>query len=346
MAVFDTVRCFYALPFNLGLKCVFQTRDIPEPAMRQYILRADGQLWRDAGKRSWKASSSEARIGHFSITEPRWVRDTFSGTMRLSAPLQESHWLNVLAVFENGQLQGIGLPEEERNSLSTEDRSWLAANIGSETERTWTLEAALHRWQAQAMARREEEQALSSRVTAIADSLILPCVEAGWGAGDELLPFLQAAASSIAADWDQHRSDQDQAKWVEAELAAWFGREPVNALLQQADLLGRLSEALRAEPDSSGDSADTRPETSRRYWNYRVFRVQALGVDEPTYELREAHYEGGRMVAWSQQAATLYAESLEGLSWALQRMLEATSKPVVDLTTNADTPPASKRRST
>lgn len=342
MAVFDTIRCFHGLPISRARQWVFQTRDTPDPAMRQYIIRADGQLWRDAGKRRWKSSEEDALVAQFAVTEPRWVRDSFSGTMTLSAPMGEDLWLTLVAVFENGQLQGVDVPAENRISLSAADWDWLEASLGSEKERTPKFVAALERWQAQSQARRKEEQAESIRIVAIADSLMDPCVDAGWGAADDLQPLLQAAASSIAADWGQHRSDQDRAHWLEEELAAWFGRESVDALPQEADLVARVDEALHAGLGLRDDQADTTPATTGRHWNYRVFRVQAQGDDEPTFELREAHYEGGRMVAWTQRAATPDAESLEGLRWVLQRMLEATWKPFVDHVTNDVTAPQGK----
>lgn len=336
MAVFDTLRCFHALPVSQARQWVFQTHDTPDPAMRHYILRADGELWRDASKRRWKTKEEGALIAHFAVTEPRWVRVDFSGTMTLSAPMGEDLWLTLIAVFERGQLQAIDVPEENRIALSAEDWDRLKASLGSEKERNSKFQSALRHWQTHLQAWREQEQAESMRISAIADSLMAPCVEAGWGTPEDLEPMLQAAASSINAGWAQRQSDEDRDHWLKDELAAWFGHESVDAMPPDADLASRVSEALQTLPDEGADNPDT---IRSRHWNYRVFRVPAEEGDEPMFELREAHYEGGRMIAWSQKAVAPDAESVEGLRWVLQRMLEATWKPVIDETSTDNITP-------
>jgi hypothetical protein len=93
MAAFDTVRCFHALPIS--------------PAMGQYIIRADGQVSRDAGERRWDATKQGTKTGHLVVTVPRWVRVDFSGSMELSVPIGGGSWLTLVAVFGGGQLQPI-----------------------------------------------------------------------------------------------------------------------------------------------------------------------------------------------------------------------------------------------
>ncbi len=329
MAVFDTVRCFCKLPVSRARQWVFQTHDTPDPAMWQYIIRADGQLWRDAGERRWEAGHDGALVARLAIVAPRWVRVEFSGTMELSAPMGEDLWLTLVAVFDKGWLQAIDLPEENRLTLSPQDWEWLDARLGSTGERTNQFQAASEHWRVLSQGRRDEPRAQSLRIAVMADRLLAPCVEAGWGGLDDLRPMLEAAASSVVAGWDQCDSDHDRASLLEKELVAWFGRESVDQLPDAAQLAARVSDALQGEhPAAAGSSQDGSPQN--RHWNYRVFRCQEQANDEPLLELREVHYEGDRVVAWTQKATEPMAESVEALRGILQRMLEATRKQVMD----------------
>lgn len=328
MSVFDTVRCFCKLPVSRARQWVFQTHDTPDPAMRQYIIRADGQLWRDAGERRWEAGHG-AVVARLAIVAPRWVRVDFSGTMELSAPMGEDLWLTLVAVFDKGWLQAIDLPEENRLTLSSKDWEWLNAKLGSTGERTNQFQAATERWRVLSQGRRDEQRAQSIRIALVADRLIAPCMEAGWGGLDDLRPMLEAAASSVAAGLDQCDSDQDKASLLEKELVAWFGRESVDQLPDAAQLAARVSDVLQGgRPAAGGSNEDGSPRN--RHWNYRVFRCEEQANDEPLFELREVHYEGDRVVAWTQKATEPVAESVEALRGVLQRMLEATRMPVMD----------------
>lgn len=330
MAVFDTVRCFYKLPLNRARQWMFQTHDTPDPQMRQYIIRADGGLWRDAGERRCDASHHGA-LARFAVVAPRWVPVDFSGTMELSAPVGEDLWLTLVTVFDQGQLQAIDLAEESRIALGPDDWEWLSARLRSDPERTDRFEAALQRWRTLSEDRQAAQRIQAARIAVIADCLVAPCMEAGWGDVDDLRPMLQAAASSVAAAWSQCESDQDRASLLEVELTAWFGRESLERLPCASELAARVSDALQGLGLEAGEIASS-PESAPPHgrWKYRVFRVQQDTSDKPSFELREVHYEGDRVEARTKTAAAPIAESVEALREVLRRMLDAAQKPVMD----------------
>lgn len=76
-------------------------------------------------------------------------------------------------------------------------------------------------------------------------------------------------------------------------------------------------------------------------WNYRVFRTTSVhpitGDEFSWYDIREAYYNGNpEPSGYSLTPDPVCGNSLEELQWQLQSMLEAISKPVVDIEKNDD----------
>ena len=74
-------------------------------------------------------------------------------------------------------------------------------------------------------------------------------------------------------------------------------------------------------------------------WNHRVVRRELpaaeAGAADATHEysIREAYYGLGgdpQSVSWTANPIAPYGESLEGLRWVLEKMLEALDKPILD----------------
>lgn len=73
---------------------------------------------------------------------------------------------------------------------------------------------------------------------------------------------------------------------------------------------------------------------SKPCWSYRVRRVRCKG--EAWYEMVEAHYvsraaaDRNEHYATSAEGTVPGSETIEGLRWTLEQMLEAFAKPVID----------------
>ena len=66
-------------------------------------------------------------------------------------------------------------------------------------------------------------------------------------------------------------------------------------------------------------------------WNYRVTR-RRFGGDARVWEIREVYYDKkGRVKAWSKDAQFPFGETYLDLSFDLDHMREAFTRPVLDL---------------
>jgi hypothetical protein len=70
-----------------------------------------------------------------------------------------------------------------------------------------------------------------------------------------------------------------------------------------------------------------------RHWNYRVLRFATNFPEEPFYlEIKEVHYdENDKPVAYGD--TTVMGETIEDLTWTLNKMKEALEKPIIDAAT-------------
>jgi hypothetical protein len=66
------------------------------------------------------------------------------------------------------------------------------------------------------------------------------------------------------------------------------------------------------------------------YWNIRVLTRMYENSDEREFFLTEVQYDDGKPVSYSQGRYNYSAEDLKGLKWRLNRMKEATKKPILD----------------
>ena len=69
-------------------------------------------------------------------------------------------------------------------------------------------------------------------------------------------------------------------------------------------------------------------------WNYRVFKRihnhKYLHEPETLYEIREAFYDNnGEVNGWA-ETPDVIADSLDGLKWTLNKMMEGCDKPIID----------------
>lgn len=69
-------------------------------------------------------------------------------------------------------------------------------------------------------------------------------------------------------------------------------------------------------------------------WNHRVFkrihRHKYLHDSETLYEIREVYYDkDGKINGWS-ETPDVIADSLDGLKWTLNKMMESCDKPIID----------------
>ena len=69
-------------------------------------------------------------------------------------------------------------------------------------------------------------------------------------------------------------------------------------------------------------------------WNHRVFkrihRHKYLHDPETLYEIREVYYDkDGKINGWS-ATPDVIADSLDGLKWTLNKMMESCNKPIID----------------
>ena len=75
-------------------------------------------------------------------------------------------------------------------------------------------------------------------------------------------------------------------------------------------------------------------------WNYRVFKRihthKYLPEPEILYEIREAFYDDdGKVDGWAEMPDVI-ADSLDGLKWTLNKMMESIDKPVIDHNTGEE----------
>lgn len=68
----------------------------------------------------------------------------------------------------------------------------------------------------------------------------------------------------------------------------------------------------------------------KHYWNLRVLTQTYKDSDEREFFLTEVHYDDGKPVSYAQGRHNYSAESLKNLRWRLNRMKEATNKPILD----------------
>ena len=62
-------------------------------------------------------------------------------------------------------------------------------------------------------------------------------------------------------------------------------------------------------------------------WNHRVFNVKKQNNGEDYYEVREAYYRNGVVIGSAQ--LTVSSESLDGIKWIAEKIIEATKLPVI-----------------
>lgn len=72
-------------------------------------------------------------------------------------------------------------------------------------------------------------------------------------------------------------------------------------------------------------------------WNYRLCKEtynKGTEHEEIAFTIREVYYkEDGSISSYTENTASLLAESPEDMKWALEKMQEALNKEVVDLDT-------------
>lgn len=63
-------------------------------------------------------------------------------------------------------------------------------------------------------------------------------------------------------------------------------------------------------------------------WNYRI--IHGKEQDEDHYQVHEVYYdEAGKITRWTVDPIVPYSDTLNGLRWTLERMREATAKPIL-----------------
>jgi hypothetical protein len=64
-------------------------------------------------------------------------------------------------------------------------------------------------------------------------------------------------------------------------------------------------------------------------WNHRLMRHKENG--EEYLELHEVYYNrAGQVTKWTEKPVTPGAENVKGVNWTLNRMKEATKKPILE----------------
>lgn len=76
-------------------------------------------------------------------------------------------------------------------------------------------------------------------------------------------------------------------------------------------------------------------------WNYRIFKRihnhKYLHEPQILYEIRETFYDdSGKVNGWAEMPDVI-SDSLDGLKWTLNKMLESCDKPVIDDNTGEQT---------
>ena len=67
-------------------------------------------------------------------------------------------------------------------------------------------------------------------------------------------------------------------------------------------------------------------------WNYRVMRHEIKGSNPTEYwfGIHEVYTDANGKESWTEDNVTPLGETLDGLRWTLERMLDATRKTVVE----------------
>lgn len=64
-------------------------------------------------------------------------------------------------------------------------------------------------------------------------------------------------------------------------------------------------------------------------WNHRV--MKSKDGEDDYYQIHEVYYNNkGEPDSWTKNGVTVGAESVEGLRWVLEKMLESLDKEVLD----------------
>lgn len=75
-------------------------------------------------------------------------------------------------------------------------------------------------------------------------------------------------------------------------------------------------------------------------WNYRAFKSvyndEYSDETETLFEIREVFYDDNGDITNIADPADVVADSLEGLKWTLNKMLESCGKPIVDYDTGEE----------
>lgn len=71
-------------------------------------------------------------------------------------------------------------------------------------------------------------------------------------------------------------------------------------------------------------------------WDYRVvrsvFRIPGADRDEVSFGLHETYYDdAGKPTSCTEDAVDVSSETVEGLRWVLDRMIEALAKPILEM---------------
>ena len=75
-------------------------------------------------------------------------------------------------------------------------------------------------------------------------------------------------------------------------------------------------------------------------WNHRAFKSvcynKYLDKYETFFEIREVFYDENGNIGNISDPADVVADSLEGLKWTLNKMLESCDKPIIDYNTREE----------
>lgn len=73
---------------------------------------------------------------------------------------------------------------------------------------------------------------------------------------------------------------------------------------------------------------------SKMSWNHRVcksvYNHEYLDEPETLFEIREVFYDENGDISAIAEEPDVIADSLEGLKWTLNKMLESCDKPIID----------------
>ena len=63
-------------------------------------------------------------------------------------------------------------------------------------------------------------------------------------------------------------------------------------------------------------------------WNHRLIRFKEPGSDDVSYKFAEVFYEDGKLIGYHDPF--MWSETVEGIQELAQRLLKATTQPVLD----------------